>query len=97
MNLYHLYVMVSGMFKSRTFRRVKKSTPGGRNVTHFERRKPSKAICGGCGATLKGVPREIPTKMMNLSKTQKRPERPFGGVLCSKCTREVIIMKAHEA
>ena len=39
---------------------------------------------------LSGVPRERPAKMANMPKTLKRPERPYGGVLCSKCTRELL-------
>ena len=79
--------MVAGRFKSRTFRRIKVKTPGSKTVTHYRKRKPSKAKCAECGDALKGVPRERPYKMARLSKTQKRPERPYGGVLCSKCAR----------
>ena len=65
-------------------------------MTHYVKRKPGKAVCGSCGAVLHGVPHESPTKMNNMPKTSKRPERPFGGVLCSKCTRELIRKKALE-
>lgn len=82
--------MVSGMHKSRTFRRVSKKTPGGKVVLHHVLRKPKKAHCGTCGDVLKGVARERPIKMQNMPKTMKRPERPFGGVLCSKCLRQQI-------
>jgi large subunit ribosomal protein L34e len=78
--------------KSRTFRRVKVTTPGGKRVTHYKRRRPEAAHCP-CGETLKGVPRLLPIAMQALAKTKKRPERPFGGVLCSKCMRKKIIAK----
>ena len=71
-------------------------TPGGRTITHFKKKKPAKAKCAGCGVLLKGVPRERPYKMQNMPKTQKRPERPFGGYYCSKCTRRAIISKARK-
>ena len=87
--------MVAGKHKSRTYRRVKKVTPGGRNVIHYEKRKPSKAHCAECGAVLPGVASERPYKMQNMPKTAKRPERPFGGVLCSKCARKKIIAEAQ--
>ncbi len=74
--------------KSRTFARRQVRTPGARVVTHYVKRKPNKAHCAVCGAVLKGVPRELPSKMRNLAKTEKRPERPYGGVLCSACMRE---------
>lgn len=57
---------------------------------HYRKRKPSKAICAGCGALLHGVPRERPFIMQRLAKTKKRPERKFGGTLCSKCSRDKI-------
>lgn len=77
--------------KTRSLRRVYKKTPGGKTVLHYKKRKPKKASCGGCGATLPGVPRERPYKMKRLPKTKKRPERPFGGILCSRCMRKKII------
>lgn len=88
--------MVEGRRKSRTFRRVKVKTPGGKTITQYKRRKPSKAECGGCGKLLAGVPRELPFKMKTMPKTKKRPERPYGGVLCSKCMRAKIIETARK-
>jgi len=81
-----------GRFKSRRSKRmIFTKVPGGRTVVHFKKKKPGKAKCGGCGKILPGVPRERPYKMKNLSKTKKRPERPFGGNLCSQCMRKKII------
>ena len=79
--------MVAGSKKSRTLRRVFRKTPGNRVVKHFVKRKPNKAHCATCGDVLKGVPQASPAEMKNMPKTQKRPERPFGGMLCSKCLR----------
>lgn len=79
--------MPAPKYRSRRFRRVFVRTPGGVNRMHYIKRKPAKAKCGSCGAVLKGVPRERPCKMMNMPKTAKRPERPYGGVLCSRCMR----------
>lgn len=73
--------------RSRTFRRVFVKTPGGKNVLHYRKRKPAKAHCASCGALLHGVPRERPYVMQRLGKTEKRPERKFGGQLCSRCSR----------
>jgi len=82
--------MVEGRIKSRTLRRIKVKVPGNRSVIHYRKRKPSAAKCAGCGAVLSGVPRERPYKMKNMAKTQKRPERPYGGILCSRCMRKKI-------
>jgi large subunit ribosomal protein L34e len=70
-------------------------TPGGKNVIHYKKRKPSHAICSTCKDVLKGVPRERPYKIKKLSKTQRRPDRPFGGVLCGKCMKDKIKIQAR--
>ena len=81
--------------RSRTLRRLQVKTPGGRTVVHYKERKPSKAKCSKCSTLLKGVPRERPLKMHKMAKTKKRPERPYGDNLCSKCTRSLIVDKAR--
>ena len=81
--------------RSRTLRRIyKKVTKGVKLV--YKKRKPKKAHCGNCGSALKGVPRERPYKMRTMPKSQKRPERMFGGVLCSKCSRREIIKRVRK-
>jgi len=40
-----------------------------------------------CGKVLHGVASARPYKMAKLSKTEKRPERPYAGMLCSSCMR----------
>lgn len=83
-------------FRSRSLRRVYVRTPGGKLVIHYKKRKPKIPHCSKCGAVLKGVPRERPYKLKKLAKTQRRPERPYGGVLCSRCMRRLFIEKARE-
>ncbi len=82
--------MVSGRFKSRTFRRIFKKTPGGKTVLYHVLRKPKKARCAECGDVLKGISRERPKKMQNIPKSQKTVSRPYGGNLCSECMRKII-------
>jgi large subunit ribosomal protein L34e len=88
--------MVSGRHKSRTMRRVHVKVPGGATKLHYKLRKPKPAKCSMCGDVLKGVARERPVKMRNLAKTKKRPERPYGGILCSKCMRKKIVDSVTE-
>lgn len=88
--------MVSGKHKSRSMRKVSRRTPKSKVSVTYRKRKPSKAVCGGCGKPLAGVPRERPYKMQKMPKTSKRPQRPYGGVLCSSCTRKEIIKKARK-
>ncbi len=88
---------VPSKFKSRTFRKVYKVTPGSNNVVHYNRRKPAKIVCAKYGTPLHGVPSEIPAKMQNMPKSSKRPERPYGGVLSSKAMREIMKEKARKS
>jgi len=67
-----------------------RASPGGKPSLKKRSDKPSKARCALCANVLGGVPRRPPTRLNKLAKTQKRPERPFGGVLCSKCVSQVI-------
>lgn len=87
--------MPEGSKRSRTLRRVFVKLPGGRTSLHYKKRKPQAAHCAGCGTELQGVPREVPSKIGKLSKTQRRPERPYGGVLCTACMRDYFKTKAR--
>jgi len=88
--------MVRGNLRSRTFRRVFAKTPGGRVVLHYKRRKPGFAECADCGTRLKSVPRAYPAELKNMPKTAKRPQRPYGGVLCSACSRGRIVSSVRK-
>jgi len=87
--------MVAGRHKSRTFKRVFRKTPGGKTVLRFTKRKPSKPICNKCNKELLGTARGRKTEIRKLPKTGRRPERPYGGVLCSSCSRKTHIAKAR--
>ena len=80
--------------RNRSFRRVIVKLAN-RLTTHYKKSKPKKAHCSSCGGKLAGVARERPYKMRNMPKTAKRPERPYGGKLCSKCLRAEMKSKAR--
>jgi len=82
--------------RTRSLRRIKKRTPGNRLVIHYEKRKPKIAHCAECHKPLHGVPRKRPVEIGKLPKSQRRPERPYGGILCSACSRKLIIEKAKD-
>jgi len=83
--------------RSRSLRRLRIKTPGGRSVTHFSRRKNAAAKCAVCKKPLHGVPIARDAGMAKLSKSEKRPERPFGGNLCSSCSRREIKRRLIES
>ena len=82
--------MLPSKTKSRSFRRRRVKTPGGKVVMHYDRRAPSKLKCALCKKELHGIPRKIPSKFSNLPKSKKTVSRPYGGYLCSNCAREKI-------
>ncbi len=82
--------MVRPALRTRLLRKVKKTTPGGKRVIHYEKRRPNPAVCAICKKPLKGVPRLRPSELKKLPKTKKRPERPYGGYLCSSCMKSQI-------
>lgn len=62
---------------------------------HYKERKPKVAHCASCRTALKGIPRLEMKKARKLGKTKKRPERAYGGMLCSKCSRRKLVEKAR--
>lgn len=87
--------MVRPANRSRNRRHVTRKTPGARKVVHYVERKPQRAHCSKCKKVLPGMPKARPIKMQNVSKSSKRPERPYAGILCSACMRREIISKSH--
>lgn len=71
-------------------RRIKVKTLTGRHIIHYEKKRVGEPTCANCHKPLHGVARGRMNKMKDLAKTQKRPERPYGGQLCSSCMRNVI-------
>ena len=83
--------MTTPRLRSRSVR--KKFVKGRKFIT--KQKKPSKTICGLCGAVLQGVPVRGRYEMSKLSKIKRRPSRIFGGVLCASCTQRLLIEKTR--
>lgn len=71
-------------------KKMKRRTPTGRIVIKVKKRRPAVAKCANCGRQLHGMPRLTPAKMKKLAKSEKRPQRAYGGYLCSSCMRELF-------
>lgn len=70
---------------------VERRSPGGRTIRISKLKKHAPARCGLCGAALNLT--RTPSEKRKLAKTERRPQRLFGGVLCARCT-ELIIREA---
>lgn len=74
--------------KSAIWKKVR--VPSGKSRLHIKRKKVNAAHCAGCGKELGGVPNKRPYELRKFAKTEKRPERMYGGVLCGNCVKEKI-------
>lgn len=74
--------------KSAIWKKVR--VPSGESRLHIKRKKVNAAHCADCGKPLHGVPSKRPYEMRKLAKTEKRPQRAFGGVLCGNCVKDKV-------
>jgi large subunit ribosomal protein L34e len=74
------------MHRSRSYRRLDRVTRSGKHVIHYERKKQSMPHCAICKAELHGISESSNPK----GRTRKTTSRIFGGVLCARCTSEVV-------
>ncbi|MBU0761636.1 MAG: hypothetical protein KKD39_01310 [Candidatus Altiarchaeota archaeon] len=73
--------MVQPSKRTRSKKKIKVKTPGGKNVTHFRLGKAKKKKSAIYGKPLSGVVSGTATKMRNTVKSGKIPKRPYAGVL----------------
>ncbi|WP_042667804.1 50S ribosomal protein L34e [Desulfurococcus amylolyticus] len=85
------------MYRNRSWRRIIVKTPGGDVSVHYEKRRPNAARCAICGRPLNGVPALRPVELRKLAKTEKRPERPYGGYICHECLARGIREAVRQA
>ncbi|MFH1721492.1 MAG: helix-hairpin-helix domain-containing protein [Candidatus Altiarchaeota archaeon] len=85
--------MVAPRHRSRSAKRLKVKTPGGKNVIHYRRKKPSSATCGRCKKKLGGVVSLRQSKILKLASSKRKPNRPFAATLCQRCTESLIRYK----
>ncbi|MEX0568290.1 MAG: 50S ribosomal protein L34e [Candidatus Njordarchaeota archaeon] len=78
------------MHRSRSLKRRQVNTPGGRLVTHYKKKISGWYKCAICKRPLFGVPKDP----KNYSKSSRRPERAYGGVLCANCLRRLLVKTA---
>ncbi|MEM5836740.1 MAG: 50S ribosomal protein L34e [Candidatus Aenigmatarchaeota archaeon] len=76
--------------------KVKVRTPSGKIVVHKKWAKAGVAKCAVCGKELQAIPRLRSFQLRKLPKSKRKPERPFGGYLCSRCMREVFREKTRK-
>ncbi|MEM2024852.1 MAG: 50S ribosomal protein L34e [Desulfurococcaceae archaeon] len=79
--------MTARAYSPRGSRTALKRSPSGALSAHYEGEKPDRAKCAICGKELQGVPALGSSQINKLAKTEKRPERPYGGTTCHQCLK----------
>lgn len=80
--------------RTKSLKQIRRRIPGGRTVIQYKHKKHSKHVCAVCRELLHGKPRGRPIEITKLQKSKRAPERPFGGMLCSKCSRKIQSLRA---
>ncbi len=76
--------------RTRSVKKVKKKTPGGRTVTHFKAEKAKACKCGRCKTLVKNIATGSNTELSGMSKSKKGTSMPYSGVLCNKCIDTLV-------
>lgn len=76
--------------RSKAQARKKIRTPGNENVTHYWRKKPTRALCAICKKPIQSIPRLRPSKMKKTNKTARRANRMESGRYCANCLQTLI-------
>lgn len=79
--------MSKPFLRSRSLSKKRVRLPSGKVSTHYEDKRNSFSTCHFCGKPLNGVKTN---KISKFSKSEKRPSRPFAGVLCHSCLEKLI-------
>ena len=80
--------------RSRANRKVR--TPGGRIVIHRQKFYKSEGTCAITGSKLQLSRRAKHSRRRGASRSAKRPNRPYGGVISSQALRRGIIEAARD-
>ena len=80
--------MTKAQYKSRSWKRTKKKRAKG-VVIKYKRKRAEKSKCE-CGSLLSGIRK-------SGAKSEKKVSRKYGGRLCPKCLRKLVLTKATGA
>jgi len=81
--------LVRPAYRTRSRRIVKRRTPSGKSRSYYRRRSSYRAFCAICSTPLSGVPGSL-YAVRYRGRTEKRPERYYGGVVCPACLAAML-------
>lgn len=90
-------IKMSGRPRHRTksLKKIRRRIPSGKIVVQYKHKKHSKHVCAICKEILHGRPRGRPAEIKKLAKSKRAPTRPFGGMLCPRCSRKIQSLRAR--
>ncbi len=74
------------MYRSRSYRKLDRVARSGKHVIHYKRKVAKLPHCGICKKELNGISISKNVK----GKSRRSNSRIFGGVLCAKCSSNVV-------
>jgi large subunit ribosomal protein L14e len=84
-----------GAIKSGSKKRIQVRIPSGNSVLRFKEKRPGKATCP-TGRELPGTVRGNAAAVRKFTTSQRKPSRPYGGVLSSPAMRAVMLERVNE-
>ena len=81
--------MVRRSLRVRSLRKIYVKVSKGVKI-HFKERPAQLPKCSSCKTVLKGIKKLKSRDYKNISKSEKKVNRPYGGNLCFKCLRAKI-------
>lgn len=82
--------MVRPALRSRSLGRHKVKLPGNTSTIHYEKRRPSAQKCPITGMEIHGVPRARQAEVRHTTKSQRSPNRMYGGHYSHKAVKDAI-------
>lgn len=80
----------------KTYRIIKKTTPGHKQITRKVKQKPHRVSCGITGEQLHGIKAIKRSNAKKSAKSSKKVNRKYGGAYSSRVARELIRTEARE-
>ena len=81
--------------RTRSKKRVYKTSPGGGKKIHYKQEIPSLPHCYLCGKPLSGIPHLSTVEVRKLNRSKRRIRRLYGGQICSNCLKKALKQTAR--
>jgi len=81
--------------RSRSKKRYKTKSPGGKSQTHYKKEIMKTPKCCVCGNPIAGTSHLSTVETRKLNRSKRKVERPYGGQLCHNCIKKALKQTAR--